>query len=441
MKKIFFSYFVFTLLSLVVVLFAYNPAIDILINHYFKKQITEYVQSLTHGTFFLITKNIKDHPREKWPERIASLQKEFGYPVILSDIKNQDLPVDALKQLNSGEILTLENHTLFKKRIDKSDFVLTIGPILEELPSGTDQLAIEAVIYSTLIITLGLLSLLWALPFSRNLKRIKSAAVSFGQGNLEIRARVSPRSSLTILAGAFNSMADRIEQLVRSHKELTNSVSHELRTPVARIKFSMEMLKTTANDKDRERYLSEIDTDIDELESLVGEILTHARFDRETFESDLEPQAIVPWLNNIVEKEKPTDGSVIFNCRINLNRSDFRVRFEPKHLGRAINNLLRNAKRYAKSWVNITLEVVNQDCLIHVDDDGPGIPEAQWKKVFEPFVRLDSSRERSSGGYGLGLSIVHRIVQWHNGQISVSDSPTGGARFTIRWPGLKPEEE
>lgn len=76
------------------------------------------------------------------------------------------------------------------------------------------------------------------------------------------------------------------------------------------------------------------------------------------------------------------------------------------------------------------------DCLIHVDDDGPGIPRADRRRVFQAFTRLDTSRDRDTGGFGLGLAIVQRVVAWHGGRVEISRSPLGGARFTIRWPGF-----
>jgi signal transduction histidine kinase len=103
---------------------------------------------------------------------------------------------------------------------------------------------------------------------------------------------------------------------------------------------------------------------------------------------------------------------------------------------RAIGNLIQNAANHAKNRIEVTLAENGEACVIHVDDDGPGIAEADRHRVFQAFTRLDASRSRKSGGYGLGLTIVHRVVTWHGGNVQVSESPLGGARLTISWPGF-----
>lgn len=115
--------------------------------------------------------------------------------------------------------------------------------------------------------------------------------------------------------------------------------------------------------------------------------------------------------------------------------NDVLARFDPRHLGRAVSNLVQNADRYGNGLVQVNLERQGQNLLIHVDDDGPGIPETDRERIFEPFARLDASRNRKSGGHGLGLAIVKRVVGSHKGQITVSSSPLGGSRFTLLWPG------
>ena len=108
---------------------------------------------------------------------------------------------------------------------------------------------------------------------------------------------------------------------------------------------------------------------------------------------------------------------------------------EPRYIHRAIQNLVGNAGRYARSAVQVNCVIGPDTCRVDVEDDGPGIPENEWSRVFTPFARLDDSRTRSSGGYGLGLSIVRRIAYWHGGRALVGRSEAlGGARFSLIWP-------
>jgi signal transduction histidine kinase len=105
-------------------------------------------------------------------------------------------------------------------------------------------------------------------------------------------------------------------------------------------------------------------------------------------------------------------------------------------MNRAVGNLVQNAVRYTRKRIHIILEQCDREAVIHVDDDGPGIPENDRKRIFEPFTRLDSSRSRISGGQCLGLAIVEQIAHWHSGSVTALDSPLGGARSSIRWPGF-----
>ncbi len=107
---------------------------------------------------------------------------------------------------------------------------------------------------------------------------------------------------------------------------------------------------------------------------------------------------------------------------------------EPQYLRRALSNLITNAMRHAESQVRVSFAIDGETARLEVDDDGPGVPEADWEKVFTPFLRLDDSRTRASGGHGLGLSIVRRIVYWHGGRSQVGHSALGGARFSLVWP-------
>ncbi len=106
----------------------------------------------------------------------------------------------------------------------------------------------------------------------------------------------------------------------------------------------------------------------------------------------------------------------------------------PRYMSRALGNLVQNAVKYANNRVKIVFEKTDTFCMIHVEDDGPGVPQADYKRIFKAFVRLDESRSRDTGGYGMGLAIVKRIMAWHGGEVCVSKSLLGGTRFTIRWP-------
>lgn len=285
-----------------------------------------------------------------------------------------------------------------------------------------------------LLFCVGLMAIIWALPFWLKLKRIIAAAQAFGRGEFDARANLPRSAVLAPLASTFNDMAARIQRLISSHRELTRAVSHELRTPISRIRFGLEMANTATSEPDRHHYLSEIGQDVDELEALVAELLIYARFDRETPELDQEVLAVAPWLIQTVNAAKNGFSQVGISCRIETVDKNLVAKIAPRYMTRAVSNLIANAGRYARRRIVVSLEKKDNACMIHVDDDGPGIAEADRKRIFEPFVRLDASRDRDTGGSGLGLAIVQRIVTMHHGTVSAEPSPLGGARFTVGWP-------
>jgi signal transduction histidine kinase len=194
------------------------------------------------------------------------------------------------------------------------------------------------------------------------------------------------------------------------------------------------MVESSSNKVAKGGYIEGMHRDLDELDGLVSELLTYARFDRAAPDLQMQERPVVPWLKEAVE-EWAAGVSTHLQHEMLIDDNGALARFEPRYLRRALDNLVQNASRYGNGLVKVILDRQGNDYLIHVDDDGPGIPEADRERVFEPFSRLDSSRSRESGGYGLGLAIVKRVVDSHLGTVTISDSPLGGSRFTIRWPG------
>lgn len=392
------------------------------------------------GTFYLIKKTLQDQPQKNWPDTITSLQVHFGIPLALMEVTDLEDSFSKLMQdedisrrFNSGKIIYLQDslQIYYIGRIEGSSFVLQAGPV--EPP-------IKALIYfasgflALFILGLAVALFLWIRPLWLSMNELSRSAEDFGEGKLDARAHVKPRAALGTLAGQFNAMAEKIDRLVSGQRELTNAVSHELRTPIARMRFGLEMLSQTVQ-KSGQRHLIGLNADVDDLDSLVNELLHYARFEQIDSLPDIENIDIAQWLENIIENARGYAGdvSITFNNKL---ETSLNTQCSPHYSARVIHNLLRNACRYSQHEINVTLKVKENEIIIHVDDDGIGIPEQDRHRVFEPFSRLDESRNRSSGGHGLGLAIAKRIINAHKGNIVINDSPLGGARFTINWPKL-----
>jgi len=263
---------------------------------------------------------------------------------------------------------------------------------------------------------------------------LRLAAEKAGEGHFEVNVDMRIGSPLFQFAQVFNDMTQRIGALLKAHKNLTNSVSHELRSPLARLRFSQHLASEESTAEGKDRYLALMEHDITELDELSTELLTYAKLERGTPDITLLKIPAEPWLNDIVTNVEQAALSENKSIQVAADIRIDELICEPRYMGRAISNLLRNALRFAKRQVCVAVKQEAGRFVIHVDDDGPGVPHAERERLFEPFARMDSSRDRTTGGFGMGLAIVRQIAIWHGGTAAISDSPLGGARITLEWP-------
>ena len=393
----------------------------------------KHAQRLVNSTFNLIEKKLHDQPLSHWPATVEKLNTHFSFPITLIKKENDELLNGESQKLESREAIVYEiednDEELFYRRINNSPYIIKLGPF-EELITLNYLQTMLMLVFSILI---ALAVLFWVYPLWRDLKLLGISTKAFGQGDFSMRALFRKHSVLYRLASTFNAMADRIQGLISSHKELTNAVSHELRTPIARLRFGMEMLETSTDADDRHRYRESMNNDIDELDHLVAELLSYARFDRDQPVIKFQRLEIYSWLDEVIREAIIGVDDLVIDFEIADQELRY-ARFDPVLMARALGNLLQNAKRYANSEVKIIFSRDNGCYQLKVDDDGSGIPKYERGRIFDAFKRLDASRDRCTGGYGLGLSIVQRITYWHGGEVSVADSPSGGASLIMRWP-------
>jgi two-component system sensor histidine kinase RstB len=181
-----------------------------------------------------------------------------------------------------------------------------------------------------------------------------------------------------------------------------------------------------------------MDHDIEDLDRLVDEMLTYARLEQGSPALNFQRVDLDALVNQVIDELGPLRVGVTVERGLCLSAADCDgawVEAEPRFLHRALQNLVSNAMRHARSRVTLSYQVGQLRCRVDVEDDGPGVPEAAWERVFKPFLRLDDSRARASGGHGLGLSIVRRIIYWHGGRALIAKSKSlGGACFSLSWP-------
>jgi len=310
--------------------------------------------------------------------------------------------------------------------------VIEMGPIL--FRQGLSLPSVLVVIVLAIILT-GIAVYWLVYRFEVNLQRLERAATRIAAGHLNSRVKVDSQDAFGRLGDAFNRMATHIQRLMGVQKEMIRAVSHELRTPVARMRFGVQMLEDTTTDDYTQKQLHEMDQDLQELDELVDEILTYARLEEGGPILEFKQANMLDLVDQVVEETRRRTDKVDIQWHSQTVAEDqIFSDVEYRYMHRAIQNLVGNACRYAKGKVWIEYSFDNGMCRIDVEDDGPGIPEKDWQRVFSPFTRLDDSRTRASGGYGLGLSIVRRIIYWHEGQALVGDSRWQGAKMSLQWP-------
>ncbi|MBR7799382.1 ATP-binding protein [Undibacterium fentianense] len=282
----------------------------------------------------------------------------------------------------------------------------------------------------------------WSRAHWRDIQALSKVAADIGEGKLRARSNMAERASIYPLSEKINQMAGRIEELLSAQKSLLHSVSHELRTPIARLEFALEILQEQLISQGHHQQVTRIvamQDDLGELNQLVAELLNMAKIDaqdaiqKEFISSD-------ELMHLSVQQLPPIPDHI--DLQIQNHSAHGLIYGDQRLLLRAIQNLLKNAMKYADQRVLLSLSnntiSVGQNkstrYLIVVEDDGAGIPESEYDAIFEPFYRLDRSRDRATGGFGLGLSIVKQIIARHGGLVIVSRSSLGGARFEIQLP-------
>ncbi|MBD9460580.1 HAMP domain-containing protein [Pseudomonas sp. PDM05] len=400
-----------------------------LVNYTFDEWLPEanetYNREALRGPAYALVEQLRPLTSEARAARLAELQPHYGLHLKLLSRDSLRLN-EREQQLLADGLLVVRGHFMeFLARIDDGPQLLEI-----KLPEEPKWLYLWA--YVLLGLCLAVVLYFWVRPHWRDLEHIRLAAQRFGDNHLASRILLPRRSTVRELAGHFNQMAERIENLIANQRELTNAVSHELRTPIARLSFELDQLKQQVDPRLRSELIADMYADLGELEEMVSELLTYASLERGATQVTRENIEAHSWLDSVIgsvalEAEAAGVRLTLRSCEVDT------IQIEPRFMARAVINLLRNAIRYAERRVEVSLVKFGSGYEVRVCDDGPGVPEDGRAKIFQPFMRLDASRDRRTGGFGLGLALVQRVSQWHGGQVEVLDSQWGGASFRMTW--------
>ncbi len=266
----------------------------------------------------------------------------------------------------------------------------------------------------------SLVLIIIALIFLKNqtkpLVKLAKAAERFGKGDYVNDFRASGSQEIRKAAFEFDRMAKRINRHLNQRAEMLSGISHDLRTPLTRLKLQLALLE-------QKEISSKMSKDIDEMEKMLNDYLQFAK-------TQSQENTTTVNLNNLFTTiKKENSGNIIFND----NNLEILLTGRPTALKRSFENIIQNGLIYGNK-VEINTQKGNNRAIIIIEDDGPGIPEEQYKNVFKPFFRLDKSRSLNQSGVGLGLAIVEDIVNSHGGNIQLSKSKYNGLKVKIFLP-------
>ncbi|WP_394135678.1 ATP-binding protein [Shewanella algae] len=391
------------------------------------QQHDDEAELLADAPLMAMAAMLKPMPPEQRQQAIAAANVNATYPLRLFSADKITLADDG--ELAPGEVFTtLTNSGKQMQFIRLDQQVLMTGPI------DTDPRASLRGLFTLFFyLSLAGVALVWVWPLSRDLKVLKQATQALGQAKWDTRIKLSPRSQVKPLAHTFNEMARHIGALIDNQRHLANAVSHEIRTPLARLKFALALIpnycREGADEAARADFIAGMTEDVKEMESLLQEMLTYASLESAQTGLRQESCDLTALCRQVIDRLQSLSP-----IPITLDSSVAKLPFtcEPALIERALQNLLTNAQRFAESQIMVTLNEEKDRVTIEVKDDGEGIPEEEQHKIFEPFVRSDTSRN-SNKGFGLGLAIIKRIVERHHGEILLFSRP-GETRFCISLP-------
>src|SRR5574343_228875 len=436
LSKLFFNFYLLAMGSFVAIAFT----ADFVISTAQRGITDDYARRFMRGTITMIEDELFRQPRRDWQKRIKEIDEKFSYKLGIVERISLDrtlTPTQVVK-LDAGDIAIDHDGDIMYHRLGTSSQVLAVGPLASNRnPELKDRLPLELrlrlLTWSLTGLIFGIALWFWVRPGWRDLESLRQTARDLGDGKFETRSPAARSQLFAPLSDTMNSMTERVQHLLATHRELSCGISHELRTPITRMRFALEMLSETDERAERERLWAMMEADLDELDQLIDTSLTYARFEREAPEAHLSTVKFAEWLTDEVDAVRLLGRQLEVTVDTGKLPENLCADLDRKAMPYALRNLLRNAFKYDPKRSSVNAEMAGDNILLHVDDDGIGIPPEEREHVFSAFTRLDRSRDRSTGGYGLGLAIARRVLELHGGTATADSSLLCGARLTLSW--------
>lgn len=347
--------------------------------------------------------------------RFDSPNMEWASDKKVPNIEDIFIPPHLRTRFDRGEPITVIHNSIPYSIFHYPEGIFIIQPLNPSSFFKPERAVIFMLIAIVIIITL--LYLLLRYIFSP-LKDLSKAVHQIGDGNYNVKVDTSRKDELGELAGSINTMSAKISNSVKAKEQLLIDVSHELRSPITRIKLGLEL------DSPKEK----IEEDVNEMEKMVSSLLENYRADNTLADLKIDRTELVSLIedtiaeysaNERIKFEKP-NGEINFKCDADKLQIVFR-------------NLIDNALKYSNGDIKISITEQLSEIWITFEDNGIGISDEDLKYIFEPFYRADRSRSRSTGGFGLGLSICKKIVDAHKGEIEIKSKINEGTKIFLKF--------
>ena len=377
----------------------------------------------------IVDEQLRDVPRDGRRQYVADLAARTGMAFEL--LEPRDIVGEGtLSRLAHGELAHMRaaNEDWLLKRVAGDGRVLAF----HYAAPSTDRGALDWTLAFLFYAAIALVIMAWLWPLTRDLRQLERSTMSFGDRAWKFDARIGVRSPVYPLAEAFRRMAARIDRLIGAQKDMTNAMSHEIKTPLARMRFEIEMARTAGDPRKLAAHLSHLDGDVAELDAFLTATLDYAILERAEVALNVHEHDLTQILPALVETIRRSSREGL-SIRCEVAPAGTSVRCDVHLMETVVRNLLYNAVRYAQREVHVMFSVLRDgQYRLSVEDDGPGIKEADRDRIFDSFVQLDEPERRKSG-YGLGLAIVKQIVDWHGGEVAVYRCGLRGAGFAVTW--------
>ena len=376
------------------------------------------------------SQQITSKPMQQRSDYTALLAQQFSLGLSYRATQSLALPPSLLEQINAEDGLILEDQEGFYMLYSNdalAPFHLKLRLEKSHEQDQQNDMLLTLLFYAGLCVFMGFI----ITPLAKRLGAVNEAAKKFASGDLSARIKLSHFTYIKDVELTFNRMASQIEKLLDENKLMASSLSHDIRTPIACLRFGLDAALDSPNEEKRKHYLTRMEADLDQMESMLKSYLAFATLEQKANQLTYSNTKLRSYLNTIIQQLEPKFLQQHLDLQLICDESH--IHADLHWLARAITNLLSNASDFAKQKIILTAYSKEQTLIITVEDDGLGIEEKNWHKVFTPFFQEQTHRNRADKSYGLGLAIVAKVVDWHHGEVTVNCSKQlSGACFTLK---------